>query len=252
MRTEATPPFAILSARQSGASVVYRLLATLLPGRAVGSEPFRWTEPLGEVSRRFHAGEPAVARELLRAALGQAAFFHHNFDAESGPFNQMLLDALADAGYRIIRVRRDDSREHLFSRYLRASLPCADAAAVARWRERLAGGHALPPIDAAEVRSSVQADIDYFRWFDAEFAARALPTLTCTHGELFRSGIAALATVDALFDWAGLPARAARLDDAAVLRLLFHGEHHTGGLRAYSDELAKARGWIDALVADAG
>jgi len=235
----------ILSARRSGARVLQRLLAPLLPLPSAGSEPFVWHHPLGQVSRQFHQADPALApaRVLLDEALARPVFFHHNHDIESGEFNLFVLDGLVRAGYRVLRVQRDPA-ERLVSACVAALLEAPEAADIARWRARLQAGGSVPEPDEALLRQGVRQDLAYERWFAEQLAARPLPVRTLRHEALFRAGTAVLGTFDQALAFAGGGDRRARVDDAALLRQLLSGAHHSAGLRAWSPALARAHAII--------
>jgi hypothetical protein len=228
----------VISARRSGASVAYRLLAGVLPGRPLGSEPFAWSSPLGGVSRHVNDGRPAQARSELDAALESGVLFHHNYDSESWALNELLLPSLARHGYRVVRMTRLDAAARIFSNLVCTALQCRDAHSLARWRERLRGGTPFPVIDEARVREAVRTELAYARWFEQEYDRHALPTLALCDREILHCGTAALAGVDRLYAFLGVDDRAARLGDSAALRIVLHGGHYTEALCQYVPALA--------------
>jgi len=235
---------AILSARRSGAEAVLRLLAPAAGARSVGAQPFHWDRAWGAVSREFHQGEPQRARALLDECLQAGALFRHCYDAESWDFNQMLLDALAQAGYRLLVVERAPTVEHFFSIIVAEVHDCRDAAAVAGLRERLRAGEDVAPLGVEDVRQRVFGQWQTHHWFQRVSAACALPRLVCRHEHLFLRGVAGLAAVDEMFAFAGLGPRDATIDDASLLRFLWAGQHYTAGLAAYSPTLRALRAEI--------
>jgi hypothetical protein len=237
---------AILSTRRSGAEAVLRLLAPAAGACSVGSQPFHWDRPWGAVSRKFHEGEPQEARALLDDCLQAGALFRHCYDAESWDFNQMLLDALARARYRLLVVERAPTVEHLFSILVAEGHDCRDAAAVARLRERLRAGEDVAPLDIDDVRRRVFAQWQTHHWFQRVAAACVSPRLVCQHERLFLRGVAGLAAVDEMFAFAGLGPRDAAIDDASLLRFLWAGQQYTAGLAAYSPTLRALRDEIQA------
>lgn len=240
---------AILSARRTGAEAVLRLLEPAAAGLSVGGQPFHWDHPWGSVSREFHEGSPERARELLDDRLRAGALFRHCHDAESWDFNQMLLDALARAGYRLLVIERALSVEHLFSVIVSEFHDCRDAAAVARLRARLQAGEDVEALSAEEVRQRVFGQWQTHHWFQRALAACSAPRLLCRHEELFLRGVAGLAAVDEMFAFAGLAPRNALVDDASLLRFLWAGQHYTAGLAAYSPALRALRAVIETELA---
>jgi hypothetical protein len=240
---------AILSARRSGADAVLRLLGPAIGGPSVGAQPFHWDNAWGEVSREFHQGSPERARALLDEALAAGALFRHCYDAESWDFNQMLLDALAKAGYRLLLVERAPSAEHLFSIIVAEGHDCSDAAAVARLRERLQAGEEVAPLPADELRRRVDRQWQTHEWFRRAVGACAAPLMVCRYERLFLRGVAGLAVVDEVFAFAGLGPRDAVIDDASLLRFLWAGQHYTAGLAAWSPALLALRRGIEAELA---
>jgi hypothetical protein len=240
---------AILSARRSGADAIFRLLSPAAGGSSAGVRPFHWDNAWGEVSREFHQGSAERARALLDECLAAGTLFWHCYDDESWDFNQMLLDALVPAGYRLLVVERAPSVEHLLSILVAEVHDCRDAAAVGRLRERLQAGEdvAVPPAD--EVRQRVHGQWQSHRWFERALAASAAPRLVCRFEKLFQRGVAGLALVDEIFAFAGLGSREAVIDDASLLRFLWAGQHYTAGLAAYSPALRALRQEIAAELA---
>ncbi|MGM9487219.1 hypothetical protein [Ideonella sp. YS5] len=240
---------AILSARRSGADAVLRLLGPALGGPTVGAQPFHWDNAWGEVSREFHQGSPERARGLLDEALGAGALFRHCYDAESWDFNQMLLDALAQAGYHVLFVERAPSVEHLFSIIVADAHDCSDAAAVVRLRERLQAGEELATPSAQELRQRIDQQWQTHQWFERAVGACAASVLVCRYERLFLRGVAGLAAVDEMFAFAGLGPREAAIDDASLLRFLWSGQHYTAGLAAWSPALLDLRRGIESELA---
>jgi hypothetical protein len=240
---------AILSARRSGADAVLRLLAPAMGGLTVGPQPFHWDKAWGAVSREFHQGTPERARTLLDEALATGALFRHCYDAESWDFNQMLLDALAKAGYRVLVIERSPDVEHLFSIIVADRHDCSDAAAVARLRERLQAGEEVAAIPAQEVRQRVLQQWQTHQWFERALGACTATVLVCRHERLFLRGVAGLAAVDGIFAFAGLGPRNAAIDDASLLRFLWAGQHYTAGLAAWSPALLALRRQIEIELA---
>jgi hypothetical protein len=240
---------AILSARRSGADAVLRLLAPAMGGLTVGAQPFHWDRAWGAVSREFHQGSPERARALLDEFLGAGALFRHCYDAESWDFNQMLLDALAKARYRVLVIERAPGVEHLFSIIVADRHDCRDAAAVARLRERLQAGQEAEPLPEEQVRQRVLEQWKTHQWFERALGACSAPILVCRHERLFLRGVAGLAAVDEVFAFAGLGPRNAIMDDASLLRFLWTGQHYTAGLAAWSPVLLALRRAIEIELA---
>jgi hypothetical protein len=251
-----SPRIAILSVRRCGAAAVHRLLAPALSGPSVGGQPFHWDNPWGAVSREFHEGSPERARVLLDESLAGGALFHHRHDAESWDFNQLLLDGLVRADYRLVIVDRAFGVDHLFSILVSQQHDCSDAEAVARLRERLQDGVDVAVASAEETRQAVHLQWRTQHWFDGALAACEARRLVCRFEQLFLRGVAGLAVVDELFAFAGLAPRNAVVDDASLLRFLWAGQHYTAGLAAYSPALMAQRRDIEAeltsLQAQAG
>lgn len=237
---------AILSARRSGAEALYRLLSPALPGRLAGGQPFHWENIWGEVSRSFHQGAREQARAVLDARLDGGELFHHRYDAESWDFNEMLLDALGAAGYRLLVIERELTVDHLFSIVVCEHLRCQDAAAVERLREQLRAGPDVAPPDAQATRELVDRQWQTRQWFRRALSQCRADRLVCHYEDLFLRGVAGLAAVDEVFAFAGVGSRAAVIDDASLLRFIFSGHHYTAGLAAYSAALAQVRSDIDA------
>lgn len=240
---------AILSARRSGAEALYRLLSPALPGRLIGGQPFHWDSAWGEVSRSFHEGAREPARAALDARLDGGGFFHHRYDAESWEFNEMLLDALAAAGYRLVVIERALTVEHLFSIAVSEHLGCVDAAAVERLREQLRAGGEVAPLETQAIRRLVREHWQTRQWFRRALGQCRADRLACHYEDLFLRGVASLAAIDEVFAFAGVGSRAAVIDDASLLRFIFSGHHYTAGLAAYSGVLAQVRSDIDAELA---
>jgi hypothetical protein len=232
---------AILSARRCGSAALHRLLAPAVAGPAVGGQPFHWDLPWGAVSREFHQGSTERSRQLLDECLASGAMFHHRYDAESWDFNQMLLDALAQAGYGLVVIERTLDVDHLFSIFVAQHHDCRDAATVTRLRHALQTGHEVPSVPADDVRQGVFRQWQTQQWFDRALAHCAAPRQVCAFEKLFLRGVAGLAVVDELFAFAGRAPRNALVDDASLLRFLWMGQHYTAGLAAYSPALRTLR-----------
>jgi len=237
---------AILSARRSGAEALYRLLSPALPGHLVGGQPFHWENVWGEVSRSFHAGAREQARAVLDARLETGGLFHHRYDAESWDFNEMLLDGLAAAGYRLLVIERELTVDHLFSIVVSEHLRCRDAAAVNQLREQLRTGPDVAPPEAQVTRRVVQDHWQTRQWFRDALDRCSANRLSCHYEQIFLSGVAGLAAVDEAFAFTGAGSRAAVIDDASLLRFIFSGHHYTAGLAAHSAALAQVRNDIEA------
>ncbi len=231
------PPCVILTRRRTGASDLYHLLGNYVPWTCKGTEPFIWSRSMGEVSRQFHGGEQSRAREQLMGHLAEGVFFKHQFETDSFGFNQMLLSALAEAGYRVLHVEREREDERLFSLVIASHFKTWARESIETIRERLRGRQETPAIDLEQVRQMVRDELGYRRWIDAEWERHRLERLTVTYEAFFRNGLRALPLADEVFAFAGLGSRASMLDDASLLRFLFSGEHHTLGLIQYSDAL---------------
>lgn len=240
---------AILSARRSGAEALYRLLSPALPGSLIGGQPFHWESIWGEVSRSFHEGARAPARATLDARLEGGGLFHHRYDSESWEFNEMLLDALAAAGYRLVVIERALTVDHLFSIVVSEHLGRIDAAAVERLREQLRAGDEVAPVEPQAIRRLVQEQWQTRQWFRRALGQCRADRRLCHYEDLFLRGVASLAAVDEVFAFAGVDSRAAVIDDASLLRFIFSGHHYTAGLAAHSAVLAQVRGDIDAELA---
>jgi hypothetical protein len=237
---------AILAPRRGGARALYQLLAPTLRGRLLGGQPFHWDNVWGDVSRSFHAGQREQAQALLDACLAKGALFHHRYDTEAWDFNEMLLGALARAGYRLLVMQRELSVEHLFSIIASEHLNCRDASDVQRLRERLGGGAEVEAPDADETRRQVQLQWQTQSWFQRVLGACPAAHRVCRYERLFLRGVAGLQVADELFGFAGLGPRNALVDDASLLRFLFSGQHYTAGLAAYSPALGAMRSCIEA------
>lgn len=240
------PRIAILSARRCGSAAVHRLLAPAIAAPAVGGQPFHWDLAWGAVSREFHQGSAEHARRLLDEYLVSGALFHHRYDAESWEFNQMLLDALAGAGYALVVIERTFDVDHLFSIFMAERYDCRDAAAVGRFRHSLQTGLEVPAVPTEDARNAVFRQWRTQQWFQQASAACAAPRHVCGFERLFLRGVAGLAAADELFEFVGLAPRNALVDDASLLRFLWAGQHYTSGLAAYSPALRALRGDIAA------
>lgn len=239
---------AILSARRCGSAAVHRLLAPVAGRPVVGGQPFHWDHAWGDVSREFHRGSAERSRQLLDEHLASGALFHHRYDAESWDFNQMLLDALAGAGYSIVLVDRALNAEHLFSIILADRHDCRDAEAVARLREALQGGADVAAVATADARDAVTRQVKTQQWLQRALSNCPVPCHVVSFERLFLRGVVGLEVVDGLFAFAGLAPRNATLDDGSVLRFLWTGQHYTSGLAAYSPALQALYGDIAAAL----
>lgn len=231
------PPCVILTRRRTGAADLYRLLGNYLPWERKGNEPFLWSRSMGDVSKRFHAGELDAAKQLLSAELSKGITFKHQFETESWGFNTFLLQALEACGYRVIRVEREREDERLFSLLVASHFSTWAREGIEGVRERLRKREPAPDIAAARVSALVRDEAGYRRWIDAELPRYRLDCLTVTYEAFFRNGVKALSLADEIFAFAGLGSRASILDDASLLRFIFSGEHHTLGLIDYSENL---------------
>lgn len=243
---------AILSARRCGSAAVYRLLAPAAGQPLVGGQPFHWDHAWGEVSREFHQGSVERARQLLDESLASGALFHHRYDAESWDFNQMLLDALASAGYRIVVLERELDADHLFSIVVSEHHDCRDAEAVTRLRERLQAGDEVPAVSGEDARQMVFGQSKTRQWIQAALSKCAAPCHIVSFERLFLRGVAGLQVVDDLFAFVGLAPRNALFDDGSLLRFLWSGQHYTAGLAAYSPALRALHGDIVAALSRLG
>ncbi|WP_374674452.1 hypothetical protein [Ideonella sp.] len=228
----------VLGRPRCGAHFVYRLLAAHVPARDLGVQPFAWQAPLGEWSRRFHADASAdVLLPGLTQALEDGVFFLHLHEAESWAFNALVLDALAAAGYRVLRVGRRDEAARLLSLWVAQACGAWSQTEVQAVRDgALRGAPPTLPADRATddaVRSFVHAQQANARWMDAELARRGLPVMVVAHEALFHDGIGVLDRANEVFAFAGAGSREAVLDDETLLRLVFTGESHTPGLVAH-------------------
>lgn len=230
-------PCVILTRRRTGASDLYHLLGNYVPWTCKGTEPFIWSRSMGEVSRQFHTGDAARARALLMEFLAEGVFFKHQFETDSYEFNQLLLSALSDAGYRVLHVERECEDERLFSLVIATHFKTWARESIESIRDRLREQEDIPSIDLGQVRQLVRDELAYRRWIEAEWGRHRLARLTVTYESFFRNGLQALPLADEVFAFAGLGSRASMLDDASLLRFLFSGEHHTLGLIQYSPVL---------------
>jgi hypothetical protein len=238
----------VLSQRRCGAAAIYSLLAPWVAGAEIlGGQPFEWQRPLGEVSRTFHQASRGTARELLDRHLARGVCFHHRHDTESWEFNAMLLEALEAAKYRVVLVDRDVSVSHLLSIAAATRLACATRAEVHACRQQLRDGQEpLPPWEPAELAALVQGHLAGRQWFQSQLDACSLERLVVSYADIFVNGVvSAIGAADALFDFCGIGPRAARIDDASVLRMTLLGNFHTSGLAAYSGALQRARQVIE-------
>lgn len=230
----------VLSRRRTGASGLYDLVSQYTRQPNVGSEPFLWNRPLGHISRAFYDKRPDDVRRDLGAELERGVFFKHQYDTESYEFNLMLFDALAEAGYRVLHVERENEAERMFSAVVAMHFGAWNKTGIDQLRERIAANHVPITIDHEGVRQIVRADQVYRRWFDANYPVGRLPTLSMTYEQFYRDGIGALARADELFAFAGLGARVALLSDESLLRSTMGGEHYTLALLQYSEPLRQA------------
>jgi hypothetical protein len=239
---------AILSARRCGSAAAYRLLAPAVGRPLSGGQPFHWDHAWGEVSREFHQGSVERSRQLLDESLASGALFHHRYDAESWDFNQMLLDALASAGYRNVVIERALDADHLFSIVVSERHDCRDAEAVSRLRARLQAGEEVPAMSGEDTREVVVRQAKTQQWARGALSKCPAPCHVVSFERLFLRGVAGLQVVDDLFAFAGLAPRNALFDDGSLLRFLWSGQHYTAGLAAYSPALRALHGDIAAAL----
>ncbi|MCA0177120.1 MAG: hypothetical protein LCH73_12675 [Proteobacteria bacterium] len=232
-------PCVLLSRRLSGAPTLHRMLAAHLPWRDLDEGPFRADGPLHAVVE-LAASEPQAAHAALIEALQPGLWFTHLYETESRDFNRLLLHALAESGYTVLHLDRTDEVDRLFALALAQRAQVWRAHEVDTLRERLRAGESPPDLSALALQHLVQHELAYRHWMQAELAHYPHRVHTVTHAELYRSGLQGLVTVDALFGACGLGQRQARLDDASLLRLLFHADDHASGLRQYAPALQQA------------
>lgn len=237
-------PCVILSRRRTGAGDIHNLLGSYVPWHRLGPEPFFWSRPLGEVSKRFHAKDVAQARELLLAELARGVFFKHQYETESWEFNSLLLQMLEACRYRVVRFEREDEAERLFSMVISSHFSTWARDGIDGLRERLRRREPAQPVDLDHVRKLVREEAGYKRWFDAEYGKYQIDTLSLSYEAFFRRGLRALPLADELFAFAGLGSRVSLLDDASLLRFIFSGEHYTLGLLEYSEDLRQVHAVI--------
>lgn len=224
-------PCMLLSRRLCGATTLHDILAPHLPWRNLGVDPFAPGHALDDVAELVEM-DPDAAQDALTSALHRGAWLTHRYETESRSFNQLLLHLLAESGYTVIHLDRDDEADRLFALALteQAHIPLPDG--LDALRERLRAGHPAP--DLGPLAHLIRHELGYRQWMRQELAHHRLRVLHVTHAELYRSGVAGLARVDALFGELGLGSRSALLDDASLLRRLFEADEYAAGLRQYA------------------
>lgn len=232
-------PCVLLSRRLSGAPTLHQLLAAHLRWRDLGDGPFRADGPLQALVDLADL-EPQAAHAALVEALQPGLWFTHHYETQSRAFNRLLLHALAASGYTLVHLDRTDEADRLFALALAQRTQAWRAPEVDALRERLRVGEPAPDLSPLALQHLVQHELAYRHWMQAELARYPNRVHTVTHAQLYRSGLQGLAAVDVLFGAVGLGQRQALLDDASLLRLLFHADDHASGLRQYAPSLQQA------------
>lgn len=237
-------PCILLSRRLSGALTLHQVLAPILPWQDLGEEPFHVGGPFQALMDKAEE-EPQAVHQALMDTLQPGLWFTHCYETESRAFNRLLLHALAESGYTLIHLDRTDEADRLFALALAQRTHAWRAHEVEALRERLRAGEPAPDLSPLALQHLVQQEMAYRHWMHAELASYPRRVHTVTHAELYRSGLQGLAAMDALFGALGLGQRQALLDDASLLRQLFHADDYASGLRQYAPSLQQAYALIE-------
>jgi hypothetical protein len=229
-----TQPVMLLTRRRTASVEIYRMLASHVAQPDAGIEPFSPGQPFELVSAAFREGRLWDLGRLVRQALRPRPFFRYQYDVLPADLGQVVFEALAQAGYRAIRLEREDEAERLFSLAVCSHFNLWSASAIVELRDRVRAGERVSAPSTRVARQLVRTELARKQWFDRAFGGCGIPAASFTYEALFRRGTAVFGEADRLFAAAGLPNREACVGDASLLRFAFHRGHYTLALAQYS------------------